>query len=446
MWFDNPTTGIYPPQFSSTSLIVEQIPGLSFNVYQPTTANYTPTLFMGRYARGAQTGIFLTPVFTGTTTNTKVVDFYSFGNFGVYPCLLLGAHSGRIFMFGATVNAFYDATSPNYLLFNDEAVFVDTSSAGPQLLFSQSVLQVFDPERSGGYGAWGSVSTGELFLVRRGGGAVVVNGDPAYPSSVIALPAVVGTGRISQQGTMTVAGIVYVTEQNGIYAWNGGNTANKISEQIPDDATVRYDLFNAVGPKTWHCMSNDLVFFPHNWVWDSVNNSWWQLDNPSTVDLGAFVKSGVSSQVFATTGLPTGSPAVSFGIYNIDFAYKASTWVWQSNPIPASIGALTTLQFVEIVASNPTAAAATITITPTGANANYNISGDNTQAITFTIPSHSNNVRLSARLGYNDYNLQVNVSAANSTSTGAVASQLAAPVLHDLILGYKEFAPTGLNV
>jgi hypothetical protein len=129
-----------------------------------------------------------------------------------------------------------------------------------------------------GYGTWGSVSVGELLLVKKYGGAVLLYGDIDAPTSVIRVPGVQSTGDFVGSACATPIGLIYCSQNQGAWVWNGSNTAEKISENIRDDF---FDL------ETGNIESNNYGFFVYQWqkwvlfsnnvIYDTETNAWWNL-------------------------------------------------------------------------------------------------------------------------------------------------------------------------
>ena len=94
--------------------------------------------------------------------------------------------------------------------------------------------EVFGPENPFGFGAVNSVSAGELFCVKRRGGAIIIQGDLNNPT-VTTLPGVKSTGQQYGRTDTDQNGMYYAAEHAGAWVWNGGNTSQKISNQLEDD-------------------------------------------------------------------------------------------------------------------------------------------------------------------------------------------------------------------
>jgi len=321
---------------------------------------------------------------------------------------------------------------------------VDPATLTPPVTDYKAVYYYYTLENASGFGAWGSVSTGELIFIRRGQGGIIVSSDPAYPSAVTKLPAVHGTGQIMQRMTQCLAGSLYVTETDGVYAWNGGNTSQKISSQIPDQAALRTDLEpggvfgeGVVGVRIWHDVLNNLVFFPHNWIYDSGQNSWWQCEDPGVFDSGGWAASGSGVRwMYGVDGSPTDD---AFPVRQFDATSLASSYEWISNPLPSSTETLTTVISVELVASNPSPTAATVTITPTIPPGNISTFANNPQTIVFNIPPEASGYTASLPLGFTEWNVCLRLDAANSDSANP------APAIHALNISIIEAQTAGIT-
>lgn len=315
--------------------------------------------------------------------------------------------------------------------------------------FTESGL--YFPEMGTIIGTWGSISTGELFVVYNQGGGVVIYGDMLAPSSALKLPGVVGTGFVLGKAASTPAGMIYATDFDGAYAWNGDNVATKISTNVPDDQLYRKNPNIRILGNAEMYSSNvawgQLVMFPGNWVYDTLTSAWWQSEDPTVLDFQVNAASSNTGRYFYTSpALATAAigSGVSVTIYQYDKTLPATTWTWISNPIVTGASdALISLQKVEICASNVDSVAATITITPTvpPGQAAYPVVDpvafpNNPQPMTFTIPANTNGWRGSLRFGYTDYNIELRVDAAGTNI---------APILHELSPSYTIIRIAGVQ-
>jgi hypothetical protein len=185
--------------------------------------------------------------------------------------------SGQVIAYGSRVICLVGITYPwptGGVNINENLNYTDpplSSTYGNQ----QTILGA---ELPFGYGAWGTVSVGELLLVKKRGGAVIMYGDVANPTSAIQIQGIQSTGNIVGRAGATPQGLIYCAEKRGAWIWNGGNTSTKISTQIEDDF---FDL------ETGSIQSNNYGFyvqswqnwilFSHNWLWNAESNSWWIL-------------------------------------------------------------------------------------------------------------------------------------------------------------------------
>ena len=124
---------------------------------------------------------------------------------------------------------------------NEQIAFTDPPNSN-ELGAADTVLATEQPY---GYGCGGSISAGELFLVKKRGGAIVVTGDIFSPNVTI-LPGVQPTGGIYGSAHSGSPGFVYCSFDNGAWIWNGGSTAQKISTQLDDS------FFLPPSSRPWH--------------------------------------------------------------------------------------------------------------------------------------------------------------------------------------------------
>lgn len=139
---------------------------------------------------------------------------------------------------------------------------------------------VFTPDNVIGYGAWASVTASDLLLVKHYGGAVLIQGDLNAPI-VRSLRAVASTHGTEQVGAMTPIGFVYGQRGGGIYAWQGEDGAMPLSPQMHSNFwhPTQYDADTKLydyGGRFAHWQN--LILVPGGFVYDTINQSWWQLE------------------------------------------------------------------------------------------------------------------------------------------------------------------------
>lgn len=410
----------------------------------------TPMMVMGSVAQQViiglpSAGVLITPDAVGQAVVNVIGGPSGFGPNAAF------CTSNRIFVMGPGPGPNEITLNPVYIDGDTAFLYTDppaTPTSGvPAFTGPSNNFLYYTLENVSGFGAWGSVSTGELVLIRRGQGAVVVSGDAAFPSFVTKLPAVQGTGAIMQKMVECSIGAVYITETGGVFAWNGGNTSTLISKQIPDTACVRDDLepgatppnnLGFLGCRAWNDVLNNIVFFANNYIFDADNESWWYCEDPAIIHFGAWAASQSGTRLMY--GMPVSPTAGGYRISAFDATTLATSWEWTSNPIATPPGALPSLQLIEICASNPSPTPCTITITPTSPSGSTSpLGGQNPQTLTFTIPAISSGYRASLRCGYDDTNICIAVTASNSLTTNP------APILHEIDLGFGQVRTSGVQ-
>lgn len=138
---------------------------------------------------------------------------------------------------------------------------------------------IFAYEDPFGYGCVGSISTGELLMVKREGGGVVVNGDVFSPSSVLYLPGIQPTGSLYGKPAASELGLFYCSTAKGAWLWDGGNVSQKISSQLRDNfwdvGAAALTTHNNLGfyAQRW----GKLIVFSNNFCYTTETQSWWVL-------------------------------------------------------------------------------------------------------------------------------------------------------------------------
>ena len=225
-----------------------------------------------------------------------------------------------------------------------------TTPANSKTLKTQHV--VLDPTDPYGYGSWGSISAGELFLVKNRGGGLVVTGDMNFPT-VTKLPGVQSTGGVAGPGVQTPAGLIYCSQGNGAWLWNGGNISQKISQNIDDDFFMMPTYSLNFFAQPW----GEWVLFSNSWLYNLRLQSWWKLSVP---DLFWYYPSRNINQFFAMKQKISTATHI-FG-YKMTKNTPVTTWTWQSTPIKVAQNRYINIRELVLFASNPTTNTSTITI------------------------------------------------------------------------------------
>ena len=213
---------------------------------------------------------------------------------------------------------------------NEQICFTDPPNSAV-LGFQQTVLSAEEPY---GYGAWSSVSAGELFLIKKRGGAAVVTGDIFAPN-VTMLDGVQPIGGFYGRADSGVAGLFYCSASNGAWMWNGGSTSVKVSKQLDDDfflppefATMQSNNYGFYV----QCIG-DKVYFSNNWIFDTETQSWWKYyPDASQGGVDLFWIQPVSGPFIYAAPLSFLNANKTF-LYRFDTNTPAQTYQWRSLPL-----------------------------------------------------------------------------------------------------------------
>jgi hypothetical protein len=290
-----------------------------------------------------------------------------------------------------------------------------------------------------GYGAWGTISVGELILIKKYGGAVILNGDINVPSSIIRMPGVQATGDIVGRAEATSIGLVYCSQDRGAWIWNGGNTANKISANIDDNF---FDLeLNRVGSSNYgfYCYQwQKWVMFSNNIVYDTTTGGWWKLQ-PSRGQAGAagreifWYSLTQNGNQMATAPLRLDSNSEVF-MSVFDNRVPASSYQWTSLPIHVVNDADRVIDVRQVVirASDPTNSGHAVLQVVIGS---FNVNS------TETIHATPTPIRLNVggAGGTNlTYDIPFQIVCSNTSGNSA-------PIIHSIDIGYTVRASVGVN-
>lgn len=298
---------------------------------------------------------------------------------------------------------------------------------------------IFAVETPWGYGAWGTVSVGELLLVKKYGGAVILNGDINTPTSIIRVPEVQSTGDFVGRAAATPIGLIYCSQNQGAWVWNGGNAAQKISRNIDDNF---FDLeTNVVGTNNYGFNVEHWqkwVLFSNNVIYDTETNSWWQLYprhgvNPIGLtghNLWWYSLTQNGNQMLAAPLTITNGADPVYSVF--DNTVPSPTYQWQS--LPLNIGSPDrTIDIRQIIirASDPTnTGTATVEVKV----------GSFDQTSTTTIGASPTTIRFNVGNGAQGIDSPVlTLIAHNPTSLGS------APIIHSIDLGYNIRAGVGVT-
>ncbi len=214
---------------------------------------------------------------------------------------------------------------------NEQICFTDPPNSAV-LGFQQTVLAAEEPY---GYGAWGSVSAGELFLIKKRDGALLVTGDIFAPN-VTYLHGVQSTGGIYGRADSGVAGLFYCSVANGAWMWNGGSTSVKVSKQLDDNFFLPPEFYSMQSNNYGFYVQciGDKVYFSNNWIFDTETQSWWKY-YPDTTQGGVnlFWVQPVSGPYIYAARLSIEPSSSTTFLYRFDTGTPAQTYQWRSLPL-----------------------------------------------------------------------------------------------------------------
>lgn len=294
----------------------------AMNHPDPTVPGYSVVVGTWNQVRIPQEGDDYLLVYPDPTTNvTAVTDTpydmgIAIGSLG--PII---AHQNRIIVLGRAM-AIHGANSGfsphNELLFwtnpNDYTFVSATQSA-------------FAYDVPGGYGAWGSLTSSDLLLIKHQGGAFLIQGDVNNPI-IRRFPSVMGTHGVEVLGASTAVGYVYGVNNDGVYAWQGGDASVLLSPQLEDgfwQATNSTYLFEGQFA-SW----GDLVLCPNNFVFDTKSNSWWRIEDTATRLYYCWQVDPWTNKAYGLRPTFSDTSPVYAGSY--DSNTPASNFSWQSQP------------------------------------------------------------------------------------------------------------------
>lgn len=339
------------------------------------------------------------------------------------------AHQSRIFVLAGSNYPYPPAnfTTNESLNYTDPPL---TASMGNQ----QTVLAAEQPY---GYGGAGSISAGELFLVKKRGGGILLSGDINTSAQVTVLPGVQPTGNFYGNAASTPMGLLYCSEDNGAWVWNGSNTSQKVSQNL-DDAFFLPPEFNggmASNNYGYYVSSfGDKMYFSNNWLFDTRGGGWWTYyPRKSAGTVGGvqgedlfWVQPVNGNYIYCAQLSFIGATSLNF-MYRFDPATAAQYYQWRSLPFRVTDRDHRTDIREVVIRASCSASNGTITVSVYDQDV-FETSqtmpspvGTGPQIIRFNMPGG----------GYSEPQIQVAV--ANS-SPGDM------PIIHSIEIGYRERA------
>lgn len=328
------------------------------------------------------------------------------------------AHQSRVLAFRCASQNHILATTINR--HNNEIDYTD-----PPLTTTMTTPgTVLSAETAEGFGAVGSVSSGELFLVKKRGGALIMYDDIVYPR-VVRLPGVTSTGMLGQRGSFSSVGMVYAVDGSGMFAWDGSSASVNISPQLRPNFFMPTSPNAAVAPvgtltyDTWisHTPWMEYVVVANGWVFDASKGSWWQLKN--TASDGMYTSHG--PLLFGVSQFGDG------GTIRIwDARIPDTDYTWGSHAVTPSPGKKVTIREVECVFSvGSTAGVVQVTVLDDSLNATV---------LSFAPTVATRPWRETQKLPtpVTTEQVKIRISADSHSTT------LGAPIVHSVSIGYTE--------
>lgn len=243
---------------------------------------------------------------------------------------------------------------------------VGTWSSNEQVFYTNSNLQtlasstatVFGQENVTGYGVTGSLNASELFLVKKQDGAYLIRGDIASPT-VLHLPGVIATGNDAHQGASTPIGFCYLSRDFGAWVWNGGEVSQQISNQLEGNFYKQGMTNDFIDYKGRIALWREWILFPNNWLYSYKTQAWWKIEDQSVVRILQWSTSINLPRIYGVPATVVSGVVVS----GFTATTPASTYQWESQPIPQTIDRTVEIRGAVLVAQGTGTIVVTLTAT-----------------------------------------------------------------------------------
>lgn len=349
-------------------------------------------------------------------TNPTAIVPYEFANPVGGQCHV---HQSRILMFqGITHEAGSTMTFTN----NDAISYTDPPNSLSTFTSGGTLQQsVFVQENPVGIGAWGSFSAGELMLIKRLGGGVIISGDLNFPT-VTYVPGVQPTYTAYSVPSFTQMGLTYLSDGAGVWAWSGNSSSEKLSSSLND--ITFHDIpgvpSSTAGPFFQAFQWGQFVICSGDLVYDTVTGAWWRLvpTNPGPTSHVFFGASVFDGSLYAANGLV--SSAYPYVADKFSLLTPATVYSWQSVPLPAGIDKTLIVRRVAVRAQG----VGTVEVTVSSSDG----VSTQSQTLTFTSTTHPN--IQDATFGVESTDIVVTILATGTSGQSA-------PTVFSLSLGYE---------
>jgi len=222
----------------------------------------------------------------------------------------------------------------------------------------------FVEEVTSGIGTMASLSADELLVVKHSGGGYLLRGSVTNPT-VTKLPFIESTYGVVSSPVATPMGLVYGS-RNGVFVWDGGQTSRHISPQL-DGFFWRHTATKYQGHSARFGWWHPWVMAPNGFMFDTRNQGWWRLDNPSGHEAYTVYAVSNRDRLYAFPWR-LGAAAPANVVWNqADSDVLASQWSWKSQPLYETRDTAFKVRDVTILATAADAGS-TVTVTITGIN------------------------------------------------------------------------------
>lgn len=201
-----------------------------------------------------------------------------------------------------------------------------------------------------GIGVAHSMNASELLMIKHNGGGVVIRGD-LDSAQTINMPGIPSIRGACNTPAVSPLGLIYGTA-DGVWAWNGSDTATPLSPQLdgwfwkPEDGSTADNGFNAQHGK--FAYSHPYVLAPNNWVMDTRTNSWFRLADP---DVLVYKDYNLSAKGWFYASPSFISTTQTVLAHRFDPQLGARQFSWKSQPLARTRNRVLTYRQVALVAS-----------------------------------------------------------------------------------------------
>jgi hypothetical protein len=282
----------------------------------------------------------------------------------------------------------------------------------------------------------------QLFIMKRAGGALVIQGDL---NAFTAIPkvAVQSSGFSLCPGTFSPLGIVYPVASGSMYVWEGGDTSRDIAPWMTADfwrpTPASPANTEARSTDQWgysHCQVaswQDWILTPNNFLFDTGKGGWWRLYETTSGSGASTVHTDMRRWAVDWSGrwcwgAPSGySEATDTVLYEFDRAQPRESWSWQSHPQAATLVKQVSVNEITLWVDAQNTVS-TVTVTVTSAEDTVGAS----QTVTIPVSDRVQAIRCPSRFRVNGTGVQVRLEA-NSNVTNTEA-----PRVHKLVATFDD--------